>query len=90
MRTKRCLSHTSGRCLFESWIRTHAIQSYYRTENQSVLHWAHSIAWRPRRRAVWKSFSRFGDNTGVIDFPADLFFNAFADSERSVACCGII
>jgi hypothetical protein len=36
------------------------------------------------------SLSRFGDNTGVIDFPADLFFNAFTDSERSVACRGII
>ena len=36
------------------------------------------------------SLSRFGDNTGVIDFPADLLFNAFADSERSVACRGII
>jgi hypothetical protein len=31
----------------------------------------------------YHSLSRFGDNTGVIDFPADLFFNAFTDSERS-------
>ncbi len=38
----------------------------------------------------YHSLSRFGDNTGVIDFPADLFFNAFTDSERSVACRGII
>ena len=36
------------------------------------------------------SLSRFGDNPRVIDFVADLFFNAFTDSERSVACCGII
>jgi hypothetical protein len=36
------------------------------------------------------SLSRFADNTGVIDFPADLFFNAFADSERSVTCRGMI
>src|ERR1700676_4327332 len=36
------------------------------------------------------SLSGFGDNTGVIDFPADLFFNAFADSERSVTCGGMI
>ena len=36
------------------------------------------------------SLSRFGDNTGVIDFSADLLFNAFTDSERSVACCGMI
>jgi hypothetical protein len=27
----------------------------------------------------------FGDNTGVIDFLADFLFNAFADSEHSVA-----
>jgi hypothetical protein len=27
----------------------------------------------------------FGDNTRMIDFLADLLFNAFADSERSVA-----
>ena len=34
--------------------------------------------------------SWFGDNPRVIDFLADLIFNAFADSERSVACCGMI
>src|SRR3984957_393051 len=28
------------------------------------------------------SLSRFGDNTGVINFRANLFFNAFTDSER--------
>ena len=32
----------------------------------------------------------FGDNTRMIDFLADLLFNAFADSERPVACRGII
>ena len=36
------------------------------------------------------SLSRLGDNTRVINFPADLFFNAFTNSERSVACRGII
>jgi hypothetical protein len=35
------------------------------------------------------SLNRFGDNTGVIDFPADLFFFAFTDSERSVPRRGI-
>src|ERR1700676_4759026 len=30
------------------------------------------------------SLSRFGDNTGLIDFPADLFFNAFTDTRRWV------
>jgi len=35
------------------------------------------------------SLSRLGNNTGVIDFPADLFFNAFTDSERPCGkCCG--
>jgi hypothetical protein len=34
--------------------------------------------------------SRLGDNTGVIDFPTDLFFNAFADGERPVTCRGMI
>jgi hypothetical protein len=34
--------------------------------------------------------SWFGENPRVIDFPADLLFNAFADSERSVACRGMI
>jgi hypothetical protein len=34
----------------------------------------------------YDSLSWFGDNTGVIDFLTDFFFNAFADSERSVAC----
>jgi hypothetical protein len=36
------------------------------------------------------SLSWFGDNPRVIDFLADLFFNAFADSERSVARHGMI
>jgi hypothetical protein len=38
----------------------------------------------------YHSLSWFGDNTRMIDFLADLLFNAFADSERSVACRGII
>ena len=33
------------------------------------------------------SLSRFGENTGAIDFAADLLFDAFTNSERSVACC---
>ena len=33
----------------------------------------------------YHSLGRFGDNTRMIDFLADLLFNAFADSERSVA-----
>jgi hypothetical protein len=32
----------------------------------------------------------FGDNLRVIDFLANLFFNAFTDSERSVAGRGMI
>jgi hypothetical protein len=38
----------------------------------------------------YHSLSRFGDNTGVIDLFENLLFNAFADSERSVACRGMI
>ena len=38
----------------------------------------------------YHSLSRFGDSTGVINFPANLFFNAITDSERSVPCRGII
>jgi hypothetical protein len=38
----------------------------------------------------YHSLSRFGDNTGIIDLPANLFFNAFADGERSVTCRGMI
>ena len=38
----------------------------------------------------YHSLSRFGDNTGIIDLFANLLFNAFADSERSVACRGMI
>jgi hypothetical protein len=34
------------------------------------------------------SLDWFGDNTRMIDFLAELFFNAFADSERSVTCRG--
>jgi hypothetical protein len=36
------------------------------------------------------SLSWFGDNPRVIDFLADFFFNAFADSESWVACRGMI
>jgi hypothetical protein len=30
------------------------------------------------------SLSRFGNNTGVIDFPADLLFNAFTDCRSAL------
>ena len=46
---------------------------------------------RWKRALPVKGFDRATtDNTGVIDFSADLFFNAFTDSEGSVACRGII
>src|SRR5208283_2422725 len=38
----------------------------------------------------YRSLSWFGDHTGIIDLFANLLFNAFADSERSVACRGMI
>jgi hypothetical protein len=52
--------------------------------------------WRPsapcfKERAIDPNYHLlgwFGDNTRMIDFLVDLFFNAFADSERSVACRG--
>jgi hypothetical protein len=38
----------------------------------------------------YHSLDWFGDNARMIDFLPDLFFNAFADRERSVTCRGII
>jgi hypothetical protein len=43
-----------------------------------------------RHRSYHHLLSWFGENLRVIDFLADLFFNAFANSERSVACCATI
>jgi hypothetical protein len=43
-----------------------------------------------RHRSPHHSLGWLGINPRVVHFVADLLFNAFADSERSIACRGMI